>query len=147
MLITVLFLLNFNASAAWDAVGVFHKPEKVIVLLNERQEVTNKRLHQWVSLFPNNYIQYISSTQDIRWECGINFEGAGCTFRFLPSSTNLIGERFIESSLSIAQFTELGVDIQKMTGLDLSFLNSNGDTFRIWQEGDRIYFLGKKKSQ
>ena len=142
-MITAL-LMGTPAVAAWDSVGVFHRPEKVVVLINERIE-RGTRLQSWIELFGAEKVRFTSLAGDIHFECGITDSGSGCTFRFLPGQENVIEGRRVESSVAIADLEPMGFKTIEAQNFDISFLNSNGDAFRVWTEAGRVHFAGQKR--
>lgn len=146
MLLSALVLVGAQAFAAWDSVAVFHRPEKNIVLINERG-TTNLRLQNWLALFGEaGCLEFLSTAGDVKISCANVSEGSGCTFRFLPGTeTNRFGARGVDSKIAYTDLQGFGFDAAKAEGFDVSFLNSNGDRFRIWADGAFVNFSGSKK--
>lgn len=147
-----LFLfLALPASAAWDSVAVFHRPEKVIVLINERGSLGQSRLQNWMDLFSTESstaasLQFLSNDEGIKFTCGRQVDAASCTFRFLPSKNVVISDRHVEAVLNKTELAQAGLPLKEVTDFDISFLNSNGDQFRLWIEStQQIRFSGRKK--
>jgi hypothetical protein len=94
MLILTLLLSPFAFSAA-DSVAVFHRPEKVVILVNERG--SNGRIQQFMNAWnagPELY--WHSETGDFTINCGRNEAAASCTFKLLPSANVQIGAKEAE---------------------------------------------------
>lgn len=140
-------LFSMEALAAWDSVAVFHRQEKVIVLINEdgQKGLPTSRLQNFIDLFKDtDSIRFLSESTGIRISCGRDLEVSSCTFRFTPGSNTLIEERAVSAHLSLNEFSNLRMDIE-FEGFEVSFLNSNGDRFRLWVDDQVMYFAGRKK--
>lgn len=137
--LTSLFLLSFQAMAALDSVGVFHRPEKVIVLINERGE--GSRLQTMMNYFEaGETLALISPDQNIKIVCGRSVEAATCTFRFFPGKDSVIGPRTLEASSTLG---ELG--ITTLDDFDISFESSMQDRFLLQVLNGKIIFSASKK--
>ena len=130
---------------AWDAVGIFHEPDKVVVLINERTSGSPGKLMGFTDLFDGHKVDFTSEEGNIRIVCTANTVASGCTMRFQPGANVTVGEKSVDSSLPIEAFKKVNIDPEAAPGLDISFENSNGDTFRLWIHEDQIHFAGGKR--
>lgn len=143
-----LLLFAFPSFASWDSVAVFHRPDKVIVLINEdaTQAMESSRLQKFMGLFERaGSVRFLSRSGEIKITCGHDQRTAGCTFRFFPGAQVKVAGKSVEGELAIQELEDLGLNAQKAEGFDISFLNSNGDQFRLYIFGGKIFFLGHKK--
>jgi hypothetical protein len=101
-LFSLLFApLSFSAS---DSVAVFHRPEKVAILVNERGH--NGRIQQFMNAWgAKDELFWQSSDESFRLNCGRSETGATCNFRLLPSPSVEIRAK---ESLGKAQWTGEG---------------------------------------
>lgn len=138
--LSVLFSLSSQAMAALDSVGVFHRPEKVIVLINERGE--GGRLQTMMNYFEaGETLALISPDQNIKIVCGRSVEAATCTFRFFPGKDIVIGLRNLEASSTLR---ELG--LTALDDFDFSFESSMQDKFLLQVSNGKIIFSASKKT-
>lgn len=143
----LLFLLAtfaFQVHADWDALAIFHRPEKVLVRIDEWNPApANAPLERWMALFPTQVrVTYESTAEGVSMTCTRAPEGRTCTFRFTPGTAVEISPKRIESYIPAARLLPLG-----FTGdpVDVSLLNSNGDRFRIWSDGGNVRLSGSKR--
>lgn len=138
-----LFLVSIllsSSSPAWDSVAVFHRPKKVIVLINEKGRTS--RLQQLMDLIGTGTEAYVrNSSESVRFVCKRNAQAASCTFRFLPDEENIIEPKKVQTTRSLE---EMG-----LTGLNgrfaIEFLNSNGDFFMLKIEDSKVWLSGSKR--
>ena len=132
---TISALLGLLSPAyAWDSVAVFHRPDKVVVQINEHG--ANSRLQNWLNqLQAGNDFYYLSSDQSVKLDCGRNESNATCTFRFLPSAKVLIGTKDVR--------TEFNSPLANPAKYE--FKNSNGDQFIIAVDYEKMVLWGSKK--
>ncbi|KYG62690.1 hypothetical protein AZI87_15495 [Bdellovibrio bacteriovorus] len=135
-LFLLLSLMATNAFAAADSVGVFHRPEKVVVLVNEHG--SQGRLQGFMdALQAQDQLLWLSQDESIKIQCGRNATDASCTFRFFPSDSVSVESR------SVNAFTE-GKSLAK-NPYEMHFESSNGDKFTLKVEEQGISFWGSKK--
>lgn len=124
MLISLLFsVLTFAAS---DSVAVFHRPEKVVVLLNEYSH--EGRLHSMMSAWGAKD-QLFWQTEEFYVNCGRAKAGITCTLRLLPVGNARIEEKesFWEGNGPVGDFA-------------FSFESSRGQQFDFSVKAGRISF-------
>lgn len=128
MLISLLFsLASFAAS---DSVAVFHRPEKVVVLLNEYG--SHGRLHQMMDAWGASK-ELFWETEEFYVNCGRAKAGITCTLRLLPAGNARIEtkESFWEGSGPAADFA-------------VSFESSRGHGLEFSSRGGRISFHARR---
>ncbi|WP_413569756.1 hypothetical protein ACLWBD_04705 [Bdellovibrio sp. HCB117] len=135
-LVILLSLITVNAFAAADSVGVFHRPEKVIILVNEHG--SHGRLQGFMeAIQAQDQLVWLSEDESIKIQCGRNSTDASCTFRFFPSDSVSVESR------SVNAFSE-GKGLAK-TPYEMHFESSNGDKFTLKVEEKGLSFWGSKK--
>jgi hypothetical protein len=143
LLIAVLTSLTPLSSSAlgahWDSVGVFLRPTKVVVLINERG--SHARLQQFMNLVhAQTDFDFLSEDSSLKISCGRNESFSTCTFRFLPSPQNQISAKSVETVIDSAKLNLSSDQIFQM-----QFKNSNGDQFLLEVADGRVHLLGQKK--
>lgn len=134
-----LFAFSFQSWAARDSVAVFHRPEKVVVLVNESGR--NSRLQNWFNNFGIQTDIYVtSSDKSININCGRNETAVTCNFRFLPSELNTFGERLVDSETTLAD-----LQLSPQADSEISFESDRQDRFTITIANGRIHFHAEKK--
>lgn len=134
----VIFFLGSMASAqnARDSVGVFHRPEKVVVLVTER--FGNGRLENFMNAVTADDTLFLKSQDEsIHIRCGKSPKESSCTFRFHPSDSVQVGEKNVHAFLPSAT-----------QGLyEAIFESSMGDKFilKVTEQGLE-FWAGKKGS-
>ena len=141
-------LLTVRAPAAdWDAVAVFLRPQKAVVLLNERPPLL--KLARWIDWLGGGDVrrEFVSADGSVRFVCGGPAEERGCTFRIQPGPATALAAKTVTAQIETADLAAAGFapgaagDEQ----IDVSFLNSNGDRFRIFSESGRVLLSGQKR--
>ena len=118
-----MILFNLPAFGGFDSVGIFHRPEKVIVLINEIGE--GERLQTMMNYFEvGETMSMVSTDNSISILCKRRINTASCTFIFLPGKNTFIGTRTLEASVCL---DELGATI--IDDFDMSFESSLKDKF------------------
>lgn len=148
------FLLSIHSYAAtWDAVGVYHNPDKVVVQINEpgAQGQPSSRLQNWMDLFlgtkPVQSLYFLSDDESLKINCHRDSKRSSCVMRFFPGEDVRIFDRGVEATISPEALSVLGFQ-PPAEAFDISFLNSNGDHFRIWIDTEgRTHLWGEKKSR
>lgn len=139
VLIFTLFTTVF-AQASLDSVGVFHRPDRVVVLINE--DSRSSRLSQMMdALNLSDRAQLISQDGSIKIECGRNPRAASCTFRFLPSDLVVIGEKNLK-----AQVVLNSLSISSQSSYAMEFVSSMQDRFIMRVSDGVAYFLANKRT-
>lgn len=136
--LTLLTLLSSFSFAATDSVAVFHRPDKVVVLVKEA--TPQGRIGQFMdALSAGNQISWTSPGESVRLNCGRSAVEAVCTFRFLPGPEVRIGNK------ELAAFTS-GEGLQK-TPYEMAFISSREDQFFLKMDERGLLFNARKKSQ
>ncbi len=139
-LFTALLLTNV-ALAAQDSVGVFHRPEKVIVLINEIGEAA--RLQNFMTnLNEGISLQKISDDKTIKFICKRTQSEASCTFTFLPGEKVEIGNRTLAAHTTLED-----LKIESAEDFSASFESSRGDKFTLEIADGSINFYANKKQK
>jgi hypothetical protein len=137
----------FAVSANWDSVAVFHRPEKVIVLMNEEGAQESSRLQNFMELFNKAVrVHYESGPDGIKIACDRAGDKATCIFRFTPGERAEIEDRSVRAYLPLKDLESFGFNLKNASSFEMKFLNSNGDQFHLWVEGDLLMFVGGKKT-
>lgn len=125
--------------SAEDSVGVFYKPEKVIVLINEINGAY--RLNGFMNAVgAAEYFTYESSDKLLRIECGRRYDKAGCTFRLLDGGAmGKIDHRNVEAFIPISE-----INIQ--FDYEMRFESSREDKFHLKLDSNGLRFFGSKKN-
>lgn len=127
---TAAVLAAGTANAAADSVGVFHRAEKVVVLINESG--AQSRLQGFMDhLGAGEKFVWQSADEGIRLQCARRSSEASCTFRFLPSVDVQIGERDVHATMPSAQQADFVMAFESSQG-DRFELQSNGESYIIW---------------
>ncbi|WP_373999145.1 hypothetical protein [Bdellovibrio bacteriovorus] len=135
-LVILLSLITANAFAAADSVGVFHRPDKVVILVNEHG--SQGRLQGFMdAVQAQDQLVWLSQDESIKIQCGRNATDASCTFRFFPSDSVSVESR------SVNAFSE-GKNLAK-AHYEMHFESSNGDKFTLKVEEKGLSFWGSKK--
>lgn len=140
-LIAILSLFAFppQAFAARDSVAVFHRPEKVVVLVNEAGR--NSRLQNWFdSLGAGAEIYALSADKSININCGRSEIAVSCNFRFLPSATNVFSPRRVDVQTSLRD-----MQLNPQADSEVSFESDRQDRFVITIANGQIRFHAEKK--
>jgi hypothetical protein len=141
ILLSHLLLASLASAAApsRDSVAVFHRPHKVIVLVNEAGH--NSRLQKLMEVLGGqNDILLLNSDQSIKIDCGRSETAVSCTFRFLPSASTQFGKRHVDAACSLA-------DLRSSASQDLqvSFESAQQDRFMISITSGAVHFHAEKK--
>lgn len=113
-------------STARDSVAVFHRPEKVVILIHDRSP--SGRLQTWMDQWGAENELILESTQkDIKIQCGRKPGLASCTFRLHPSASVRIGEKATTASLLFSDFGSA----KALNGFEMSFESSRGHRFEV----------------
>lgn len=122
-MLLLTLLLATQSHAAADSVAVFHRPEKVAILVNERGR--NGRIQQFFNAWGiERELFWENEDQSFRINCGRSEAGATCNFRLLPSAQVQIHAK---ESLGQAQFTGANTP----TDVHFSFESSRGNYFEF----------------
>lgn len=140
--IAILFLSLLATSstfAAADSVGVFHRPEKVVVLINE--DYRTSRLSQMMdALGLGESALLLSSDESIKIDCGRNTQAASCTFRFFPSAIVNVGNKNVEALVSATD-----LKLSQAPDFEMVFESSMADRFVMQVTGGKVYFFANKR--
>nr|BFD67860.1 hypothetical protein HAGR004_28820 [Bdellovibrio sp. HAGR004] len=129
-----LFLVSVLGSAqvfaAADSVAVFHRAEKVGVLLNERAAVG--RIQQFMdAVGADSRFRWLSVDESVKIECAREDVRATCTIRFLPSESVAIQGRSVKAFVATQDFPQ---------SFEMTFESSMEDRF-ILQMGQQGLWL------
>ncbi|MBC7713761.1 MAG: hypothetical protein H7177_10510 [Rhizobacter sp.] len=139
LLIITTLIFSTQAMATSDSVAVFHRPEKVTVLINERGE--SSRLQDMMSNFnADKYIHTITADQKVMITCGRNIEAASCTFTFYQSPEVVIAERSMTAQASLAD-----LEMESTQNFEINFESSMNDKFSLEVKDGNIFFKSSKK--
>lgn len=142
LLLASAFFVHALASS-WDSVAVFHRPEKVIVLVHEDgvADLQNNRLRRFMSLFGQESSLVIEFKEgDLRIQCAKDDFRARCSFRILPGVRAGIEPKKVVGHWRLKELFE-GND----STFQADFLNSNGDAFAITVSENNLWLIGSKK--
>ena len=141
-LMMIALSLPFSARAGWDSVAVILRPAKALVQINEPG--TGGRLRSFIrALSDGQGLRLATGDDSLKLECGASAEASSCVIRFLPGPSVVLDTKAVRGSFTA---TELGIgEGRDLAGLNLSFLNSNGDQFTIRTSGQRLELLGTKR--
>ncbi len=131
-------LLSSQLYAASDSVAVFHRPEKVAVLVNERGDGRLQALMN--NLGAGESLHVINNTDTVMITCGRNIEAASCTFSFLEGKDVLIEARKMSA---MARLKDLEIESSEV--FETSFESSMEDKFSISVKNGEIHFAASKK--
>lgn len=136
-LLTLLFA-SPNAQAAADSVAVFHRPEKVAILVNEGGR--NGRIQQFFNAWGIDHeLYWQNSDESFRINCGRNETGATCNFRLLPSPSVEIRAK---ESLGRARWTGEG---PIPADVHFSFESSRGNFFEFTSKNGELTIYTRKR--
>lgn len=120
LLFLLLLIFGLSTQAASDSVGVFHRPEKVIVLMTEIGSAT--RLKNFIQAVSDEAgFTWLSADESLKIQCAYETSKASCTFRLLPSSSVIISDK--RASAEIADFPAKDVNFR--------FESSQKDVFEL----------------
>lgn len=143
--VVTLFLTLVSAvfaQASLDSVGVFHRPERVVVLINEDSRSSRLKEMMQVLSLPER-TQLLSVDGSIKIDCGCNSQTASCTFRFLPSQIVSIGEKNVQAKTDLQD-----LKISSQASFSIEFESSMQDRFVMQvSEGTAHFFASKRGSQ
>lgn len=153
----LLFMISsglcFSASAngrassyGKDSVGVFHRPDKVIILVTERG--LTSRLAQFMNLW-NPSLNITQNPEAIIWQspdqeltirCFKNYDEHSCTFKLLPTST------FVEIHVAQATLVDYPLSgLGTVQDFEMEFKSSRDDHFRLVSTKDKITLEATKR--
>lgn len=141
LLVLFISLFSFSAIANQDSVAFFYRPEKVIVLINERIEA-GMRLEQFLNALGGaDHIEATSQDGTISFTCGRAALGNSCRFVFTPSEKVIIQDRALSAIFSA---NDLGITTSGK--FEMTFAGSMKDRFslRISEDGT-IDIFGSKR--
>lgn len=131
-------LLSTLAFSASDSVAVFHRPEKVAILINERGR--HGRIQQFMNAWGIEHeIFWENAEKNFRINCGRSETGATCNFRLLPGAGVEIKEK---ESLGKARWDREGAvpaDVQ------FSFESSRENYFQFTSVNGEFTIYTKKR--
>ncbi len=119
-----------------DSVAVFHRPEKVVVLINERG--ANSRLQKLLKAFgPEMDLLWENPDKSIRFNCGRNETAATCSIRLLPSESVKIEAKKVSAS---AKYQGPNAP----ANIELTWESSRANRFNVKILNGEIELLGQK---
>lgn len=140
LIVIVLILIGFSiqAQAPADSVGVFHKPDKVIVLLNERGAYG--RIQQFMDLIGDeDSLYWLSADESVKLQCARTNLEASCTFRFLPSALVEISGRGVRAFVTAE-------DLNK-SDFEMTFQSSMEDRLVMKMTAEGLSFWAGKRGE
>ncbi|MEK2644656.1 hypothetical protein [Bdellovibrio sp. BCCA] len=140
LMILVSMLATSSAFAASDSVGVFYRPEKVNVLINENHNRSMRLVEMMEVLGLGGKATLISPDGSIKMDCGVGEEGSGCTFRFLPSAHVTIGHKNVEVVV-----TAEDLKLPQAPNFEMVFESSMADRFVMQVSDGKVYFFANKR--
>lgn len=137
-MVNLLLLLfsSLSVAAPADSVAVFHRPEKVVILVNEQG--SHGRIQRMMNAW--------RAERDLYWHtedgalminCGRNLEAASCTFRLQPGPNVAIGEK---EAAGHALITEETVE-----DIHISFTSSRDNFFELTVDKGELSLHTKKR--
>jgi hypothetical protein len=139
--IIALILATFithSAFASSDSIAVFHRPEKIVILINEVGE--SGRLHDLMNAFGKENSFVAQSAEDsIKIQCGRVPDAASCTFRFFPGAGIQITEKSVKARTLLAN---LGLESENF---EMFFESSREDKFVLKVIDGNINFFASKR--
>ncbi len=140
MLKILIFLVSMtSASAAWDSVAVFHRPEKVVVQVNEPAQ-TSRLSELFASLGADRELRLESKDKSVLLDCGRGASGASCILRFQPSSSVEISARSMTASIPLRD-----LNVSSSQPVQIAFDNSNGHHLTIVLTAAELGVVARKK--
>lgn len=129
----IIALFGLPAFAATDSVAVFLRPEKSVILINERG--AQSRLQQLIKAFgPDKELLWESHDKVIRLNCARNDNAATCTIRLLPSINVQIENKRVFAR----------APIEGVSDLDLTWESSRFNRFNVKIGHGSINLTGQK---
>lgn len=131
--------ISTSAFAASDSIAVFHKPNKVVVLVNTRQG--DLRLEQFVDMVGGQG-SLVAATNDgsIRIKCGVGDASASCTFGFAPSAHVTIMPKSVKAQVSLG---DLNLPASEYYWTE--FESSQGDKFILEIRAGELILTASKR--
>lgn len=134
----LMFLAFSSAQAASDSVAVFHRPEKVMVLLKEWGSAG--RLQQFLdAVGAQEGWQWFSPDESVKIECARAAAEAGCNIRLLPSDSVRISGRAVHAQIHTGDFVG--------TSYEMSFESSREDRFHLKIDDQGLQVWAGKRGQ
>lgn len=135
-----LILSSLTSHAALDHVGVFHRMDKVIILINEPIGGQLDRMLKALNGFGEENRKWISADGTFKISCGRGDTIMGCTIRFLPSENTIIGERDVTHEISL---NELGT--ASSGNIEIYFESSRKDKFILSLQNNVLKIYATKR--
>lgn len=135
-------------AAKWDSVGVFLRPQKSVILINESRANSwpGSKIHQLMDVMNvATDFAFLSQDESIKLSCGRNVNAAICTFRFYPSSGVRILGKEVEAKIALSDLELAGFRTVGVGALNLEFQNSNGDVVMILGDSSHLVITGRKR--
>ena len=131
--------MTSTAMAALDSVAVFHRPEKVIILINERGQ--SGRLHDMMNSFgKEDSFSALSADENIKIQCNRIIDAASCTFRFFPSEGIQIKEKTLKARTLLSNLN------LESENFEMIFESSREDKFVLKVIDGNINFFASKRT-
>ncbi|UXR65158.1 hypothetical protein EZJ49_02710 [Bdellovibrio bacteriovorus] len=137
----VLFFLGMMTSAqvfaAADSVAVFHRAEKVGVLLNER--AAYGRIQQFMdAMGAESRFRWLTADESVKIECAREDVRATCTIRFLPSEVVAIQGRSVKAFVATNDFPQM---------FEMTFESSMEDRFILKAGPEGLWLWAGKRGE
>lgn len=131
--------ISTTALAASDSVAVFHKPNKVVVLVNTRQG--DLRLAQFVDMVGDqDSLAAATSDGSIRIKCGVSDASASCTFGFAPSAHVTILPKSVKAQVRLRD-----LNLPESEDYWTEFESSQGDKFILEIRAGELILTASKR--
>jgi hypothetical protein len=139
--LTLSFSLN-SAFAQSDSVAVFHRPEKVLIQINEGDEGTRRLIDMMENLKQEKQFHVSSKDENLIISCGRGAaEVASCIFKFLPGKNVNIVNKQVDASISLAE-----LKLESVSNFEIYFESSMKDKFLL-KITDGILSISASKKQ
>lgn len=142
-LLTVLLSISSNSAFAQsDSVAVFHRPEKVIIQINEGYEGTRRLIDLLENLKQEKQFSTSSADENIKISCARGSEEvASCIFKFLPGKNVIITNKKVEATINLSD-----LKLESVNNLEIYFESSMKDKFQL-KITDGVLSISASKKQ
>lgn len=125
VILSLLVLISASfAQAAADSVAVFHRPEKVVVLINEQYQ---GRLQGFMDHFDvQNDLDVEAIDGSVLVRCGRKVDAASCTLTFYPSKQVRVGNKTLDAAIPLIE-----MNLPEVENFEMSFESSREDKMTL----------------
>lgn len=136
LIVTLGFAIRVQAS---DSVAVFHRPQKVVVLINERG--ASGRIQEMMNVLGvSEFFEIKSPDESVTGGCKRNETVATCTITFLPSEKVLIEPKKMQSTWSYEE-----LKVSPRIDFEIAFESSQGDKFTLIMSKQTVQLSASKR--